>query len=60
MEDPKPEPRTILALNPLNGCDMEEITITEIQHHLIFGTFSSVDLTEWSLDRIKQVNPLQQ
>jgi hypothetical protein len=59
MEEPKQDPKPIFALNPLNGCDMDEITVAEIQHHLSFGTFSSVDLTEWSLDRIKQVRSPQ-
>jgi hypothetical protein len=51
MEDPK----EIFALKPLNGVDMEEITVAEIQHHLTTGSFTSSELTEWTLNRIEQV-----
>jgi hypothetical protein len=51
MEDAK----TIFALKPLNGVDMEEITVADIQRHLSSGSFSSLELTEWTLSRIEQV-----
>ncbi|OBT51843.1 hypothetical protein VE04_07315 [Pseudogymnoascus sp. 24MN13] len=52
MEDAK----TIFALKPLNGVDMEEITVADIQRHLSSGSFSSLELTEWTLSRIEQTN----
>ncbi|KFY09067.1 hypothetical protein V492_05651 [Pseudogymnoascus sp. VKM F-4246] len=52
MEDPK----TMFALKPLNDVDMEEITVAEIQQHLNSGRFSSLELTEWTLNRIEQTN----
>ncbi|KFY33541.1 hypothetical protein V495_08293, partial [Pseudogymnoascus sp. VKM F-4514 (FW-929)] len=52
MEDPK----EIFALKPLNGVDMEEITVAEIQRHLTTGSFTSSELTEWTLNRIEQTN----
>lgn len=51
MEDPK----LIFALNPLNGVDMDEITVAEIQDHLSNGIFTSSELTKWTLDRIEKV-----
>lgn len=55
MEDAQ----TIFALKPLNGVDMEEITVADIQHHLSSGRFSSLELTEWTLSRIEQVLSLE-
>ncbi|OBT85216.1 hypothetical protein VE02_05220 [Pseudogymnoascus sp. 03VT05] len=52
MEDPK----IVFALKPLNGVDMEEITVADIQRHLSSGRFSSLELTEWTLSRIEQTN----
>ncbi|KFY44701.1 hypothetical protein V494_01368 [Pseudogymnoascus sp. VKM F-4513 (FW-928)] len=49
-------PKHIFALKHLKGVDMEEITVAEIQHHLAFNSFSSSDLTEWTLNRVKQTN----
>lgn len=49
-------PDVLFALKPLNGVDMEEISLHDLQRHLSSGTFSSRELTEWSLDRIEQVS----
>jgi hypothetical protein len=48
-------PKEIFRVDPLNGVDMEEISIDELQGHLTKGTFTSLELTDWTLHRIERV-----
>ena len=47
----------IFNLPKLNGHDLFEITVDELQHHFACGDFSSEEYVQFCLDRIQAVNP---
>lgn len=51
-----PRAAEIFRISKLNGVDMEEITIDELQEHLSKGSFNSAELTRWSIMRIHQAS----
>lgn len=48
----------IFKILTLNNVDMEEITIDELQGHLSKSSFTSSELTSWSITRIQQASVL--
>jgi hypothetical protein len=51
-----PSAAEIFRVNDLNGVVMAEISVDELQRHLSSGSFTSQELTTWTIDRINQVS----
>ena len=53
----QPKTPTIFQLPKLNGYDLFEVTVDELQHLYSSGAFTSEEYTQLCLDRIQAVNP---
>jgi hypothetical protein len=45
----------VFQLKPLNSIDLFEVSLTDLQGHLMNGSFTSVDYIRFCLERIRQV-----
>lgn len=56
LDDGPAIPKCDLVMPTCNGIDIEELSISQLQHHLGKGMFTSRDLSACYLERIKQLN----